>query len=409
MKQRILADCLGGRNNNFDILRLTFSLFVLVGHSFVLDPPSYPVPFHSILKSTWLGSLGVLGFFAISGFLVADSAARHTTIGFTAARVLRIFPALIVSLLLTILLMMNYSSLPARAFLTHPETVWYFVCNVIFYKQTVTLPGIVDGIPNVMNGALWTLNSEVRAYFLLGLVAAFNVMSNKVLATTSVVLVMLVGYFNFGDLPTQLNLPLWKSVSIYFAVGVLFWIYRSSIILDWKVAALCGAWFIWFQGAPYFDVIAPIPWCYFVLCLAYLTPPLPLAQRIGDLSYGLYIYAWPIQLLVSYHVKGIGPWTHVFITLAIAASIAWLSWTLIEKPSLALKRYFMRPLDWQAAGLFFVRSLAGLLRRVFPSASSKVVNPPNAAAGREAVEDPADPTYSDGFSGVPVSKSRAHG
>ncbi len=102
--------------------------------------------------------------------------------------------------------MMNYSKLPADEFLTHPETVWYFVCNVIFYAQTVTLPGIVEGIPNVMNGSLWTLNSEVRAYFLLGLVAAFNAMNDKVIATTTVTLIVLVGYLNFGDLPTQLML-----------------------------------------------------------------------------------------------------------------------------------------------------------------------------------------------------------
>lgn len=109
-----LDSAASGRQNNFDALRLLFALMVVVGHSYPLAPPGTNPPLTWLLHSTSIAHTGLLGFFAISGFLVTESATRRSTVSYAAGRILRIFPGLIVSLLVTILVLTFYSTLPAR-------------------------------------------------------------------------------------------------------------------------------------------------------------------------------------------------------------------------------------------------------------------------------------------------------
>lgn len=336
---KVLGDCQTGRDNNFDLLRLVFSLAVLVGHSFAIEKiPGWKPPFHQILQSTWLGAVGVNGFFLISGFLVAASAVKHDPPTYFVNRFLRIFPGLLACLALTILAMSVISSLGHREYFLHPETARFFVTNLTLTDMTSTLPGVFEGWKvRGINGSLWTLPVEVRLYILLGGLAAVGLLARRLTAIPALLVLGTIGFFSFGDLPLMAPMEAWRRVSAFFLVGSLFWFVRDWIQLRWGIAALCFVAFLYLQGKPYYDYLSVLPFCYLVLSLAYLTPPVDLMRRLGDLSYGIYIYAWPVQRILTWNLGPINPYLHAFYTLCITGALAYLSWRFVEKPALSLR------------------------------------------------------------------------
>lgn len=347
---KLLSDCQTGRENNFDLLRVFFSVCVLVGHSFAIESmPGWPAPFSGILKSTWLGAIGVNGFFLISGFLVAASAVKHDPQTFFINRFLRIFPGLLACLVLTVLVMAFFSSLGYREYFLHPDTVRFFLTNLTLTNMTAHLPGVFEQtVTPIINGSLWTLPVEVRLYILLGMLAAFGVLASRFTATMGLITLAMIGFFNFGDLPTMVPMDAWRNVSVYFLAGALIWFVRDWIQLRWGVAALCLIAFLFFQGKPYYDYLSVVPFCYLVLSLAYLTPPVDLVRRLGDLSYGIYIYAWPVQRILTWSLGPMNPYLHAVYTLCITSVLAFASWRFIEKPALSLrgKLNFQRLRTW---------------------------------------------------------------
>lgn len=145
-----------GKNNNFNLIRIIAALAVLVGHSFALL--RQPEPLGQSLGMS-LGSISVDVFFIASGFLVAGSLMLRQRIGdYLLARVLRIFPGLLVMLLLTVFgLGVYFTSLPVSAYLQHAETHRYFLkCASLVSGVAYTLPGVFEGRPyqGAVNGSL---------------------------------------------------------------------------------------------------------------------------------------------------------------------------------------------------------------------------------------------------------------
>jgi peptidoglycan/LPS O-acetylase OafA/YrhL len=336
---KLLSEAQAGRNNNFDIIRLVLSISVLVGHSFAIEPVAgWPVPLGDILKSTWLGGVGVDGFFIISGFLVTASAMKHDTLTFFLNRFLRVVPALLVCLAVTLLAMSFISSLGQQAYWTHPGTARFFVSNLTLTNMAAGLPGVLENtVTPIVNGSLWTLPVEVRLYILLGGVALFGALATRFTALLALATLAVIGYFNFGDLPTMVGMDSWRAVSVYFLAGSVFFLVKDWIRLSWRIGVLCLAVFLYAQGKPYYAAVAVVPLAYLLFCLAYLTPPVRIVQRIGDLSYGVYIYAWPTQRLLWWWFGPINPVLHALLALVITSALAYLSWRFIEKPALAWK------------------------------------------------------------------------
>jgi peptidoglycan/LPS O-acetylase OafA/YrhL len=76
----------------------------------------------------------------------------------------------------------------------------------------------------------------------------------------------------------------------------------------------------------------------FWFALAVRTPRL---ARIGgrvDISYGVYLYAWPVQNLVIQRAGEISPWLVTGVATPVAAMLGYASWRLVEAPCLALGR-----------------------------------------------------------------------
>lgn len=349
-----LADAAIGRDNNFNLFRLLAAWSVLVSHSFAIvsgDPGTEPLV-------QWLGvtpaSLAVDAFFFTSGFLVTNSLVANSGTGargllrFALARIFRIFPALVVMVLLTILILsLFFTPLPLGEFLQHEQTTRYLLKNsTLFWGTTGSLPGVFSALPlrNVINGSLWTLPFEVRMYVALGglwlLLAPLAGHRKRVFQG----LILLIAV---GALVTHLFALLWEGeldqrrrLTFLFFAGAACWLFRSSIRLNTRnfvmLAIAVGASTL---DKNVFALVYHLGLSYLMLWIAYVPGGvLRKYNRMGDFSYGLYIWAFPVQQAIVSVNPGIGPGHHILYSTVVTLFFAILSWHLIEKPALRLVR-----------------------------------------------------------------------
>jgi peptidoglycan/LPS O-acetylase OafA/YrhL len=357
--------------NNFDILRLLAAAGVLFSHSFVLTGNVEPLPPGLQLSSS---AIGVMMFFAISGFLIARSWAYDPhPLSFAAKRGLRLVPALAVSLVATALILGPLvTTLPVRAYFSDPATKAYILDNLML-QTNYGLPGVFDSnvYPNAVNGSLWTLPLEVKAYTLAAILGLFGLFGRARVAmglvAATVTLMMVPEIRDALPLGNRLTAMLvdvqaraaeialaaagaynvWLRPFAAFLIGAALFALARWIPIRWGIAAVVVA--IW-AGATalggWGSVIAAtcaIP--YLVLVLAYRTRHLVgLPARVGDYSYGLYIYAFPVQqALVHFLALGSG-WVLFALATPATLALAVVSWHYVEAPALALKERLATPL-----------------------------------------------------------------
>ena len=309
------------RANSFDLLRLLAAAAVIYHHVFAIRRDEIP---H--LGYMDFGELGVGIFFAISGYLVTSSWRRAPQArAFFLKRALRIFPGLIASLILTVLVLSSFSTLGHAAYFSSQETLLYIVRNALLYPVTYELPGVFDrnDLPGVVNGSLWTLRLEFTFYIgiaALGLIGALRASTTIALMFVSAVVAIAL-YVVWPDLSGGGLLRLLALTCVF---GFIFisgaWMSISGFEAKWWMAGISLALLftpLWFLALP---VLA-------IYLGKFNSPALP-----ADISYGLYIYAFPIQQILSTN-GSLNIWT----SLALTVPIAVLSWFFVERPALAFK------------------------------------------------------------------------
>lgn len=355
----------GRASNNFDLLRLIAALFVVFAHSF--DLLRIPEPFPHLAGLSW-GFLGVVIFFSISGFLVSRSWDRNPhLIPFALKRTLRLLPALVVVLVLSALVLGPLlTSMPLRAYLDDPGTKAYVLNNVTMQSQ-YNLSGVFthNVYPLAVNGSLWTLPLEVKAYALVALIGIIGLLSRWRVLMVGVAILAVVACIN----PLRSSVPganhfvaslvnvqaspslvyeaklgtytVYADMFAAFIVGAMLYSLRKWVVLRWELAALSivalGGVIAVGGSAPEIGTVILTP--YLVLCFAYGTASIArLPRRFGDYSYGTYVYAFPIQQTISsLHHIGSGWLMFLFATPPTMVA-AVLSWHLIERPALNIKR-----------------------------------------------------------------------
>lgn len=333
-----LSDVVGSRHNNFDLLRLLAAWAVLVSHSFaVVDRPE---PLHQ-LGST-LGNVGVLVFFAVSGLLIRrsweyDPSPRD----FWIKRGLRLLPALaVVGVLTAFLLGPLVTSSSLSAYLSSWQTWIYPVRLVLMFPFGAGLPGVFEDNPmaGAVNGPLWSLPVEVFAYAVLAALGMAGLLRRTWLVASLALL---------GLAWAAVWVPLTSDAigSTYvltaFALGSAAYSFRERIVLSWPVAlgllALCYA--AGLGPTSVRVVVWTVGGVYLSYWFAYALPPIGrLVTRFGDASYGVYIWAFPVQqTIVQVGGVDLSPWAVIAIATPIVYALAQLSWHLVESPALRHK------------------------------------------------------------------------
>jgi len=343
-----LSNFTQGRDNNFNLIRLSAALAVLVSHSFVLvSGHREAAPLLTIL-GMHLGNIAVDIFFIISGFLVTGSLlSRQSTIEFVWARLLRIYPALIVMVLLSVFLLgLFFTTIPATSFLRSHETHVYMLQNMTLVSDVAyTLPGVFESLPmkKIVNGSLWTMPYEILLYMMLailwlafGLVGSFRLQALK----SSVLLLAVVSFFAFfADHLVARSESDFSRLFFMFFTGAAYYVLKERIVLSyWFFAFALAGLLASVIDKKIFFVVYILLLAYILFFLAYVPAGrIRNFSRIGDYSYGVYIYAFPVQQSIAAIIPGVSVIKMLVLSSTATLIIAALSWNLIEKHALRLK------------------------------------------------------------------------
>ena len=350
-----LADRLEGRDNNFNLIRMIAASAVLVSHAFPITLGPGAVEPLVGLTGTTLGLHAVAVFFVISGLLIARSLERSPTfVHWLTARVLRLFPGLLVVLLLTMLVLGPLvTSLPLAAYAADPATWTYVPRNLSLAFLQYPLPGVFEGNPHgpAINGSLWSLVHEVGCYAGVAIAGALGLLRRPRLFLGALTL-LLAARIGMAQTGLVQSLPgLFVTLAFSFALGMAAWVWRERLVLHGALLAGLWALALALWPTPVFAEALAVALAYSTLWLAYVPRGALLAfNRLGDYSYGVYIYAFPMQQLMAHLFPGQSPLTNIALAAPPTLLCAVLSWRLVEKRALAWSRPLADRLTGRRAG-----------------------------------------------------------
>ncbi len=338
-------------DNFFTPLRLLFAIFVVVGHSFSIalrDANAEPHIFYIYTFSY----LAVNLFFIASGFLVTKSMLfRQDKAEFSSARVLRIYPALIVHVLFVMFIIGPLAtSLPLGDFMSDPQFFMQPFMVLTFFETNMIMPGMFESntgiapLEPIGSAPLWTLRYEILAYIgtLLAFYLGFMKRSWMIFAQFVITAILWIAAKKTGiyeDLPATIQSLLRFGVA--YSLGATIYAYKDKLSFNIWGLTLCIIVTCMTQATIFSEVTVNITLAYFVFYLAYIkAPKLNWMKKMNDLSYGIYIYHWCIMQTLSFYYPGLGVFSLFMSTMCITIILAALSWHFVEKPALTQKKAF---------------------------------------------------------------------
>lgn len=336
------------REGSFDSLRLIAALLVFHSHSFALAGlPEPALPGYS-----W-GGAAVVIFFAMSGYWVSRSALERPLASFAVARALRIVPGLAVCCLVTVVICALATSDAVGSYFRNPET-WGWLQNSLpfWLPQRVVLPGVFeDGAIHAPNGALWTLPYEVFCYVLAAAAALFGPKGMRTAMAGAAIFALAVLFGSAPDAALALTSDLSRKSLALFAGAFFFgaWLNGASDRHLARAVLLAGAAAFLARHDPTAALITGVL-LYGSLAI-WVGRNLHLDRvltRGRDISYGVYIYAFPCEQLA---VRALPPHdllsyaAYYAAALTATVTLAWLSWIAVEKPALSAKAGLSRTVE----------------------------------------------------------------
>lgn len=345
---------INNRVNNFDFLRFVASSLVIVSHSSALTGSGIDL-FALISKGQeTLGGVSVGVFFVISGYLICASFIKtHNILKYFYARILRIFPALVIVLIVTTFLIGPLiTRLSFKEYILNQATLSYLK-SVMLYPMQYSLPGVEFSngkFGSVVNGSLWTLSFEFTCYILIGILGLTKLLNKKFVLILFLIALFVQCFQNLlfpaastANFFPYINQAQFIKLGTQFLSGTVLYFYRENLVFSLKYfffsifVFLCS--FYYGKG---FGFLFPICGSYLIFYIAYnANIKLQNFSKYGDFSYGIYIYGFLVQQLViklfDGHMNNNMNW---IISLPISILCGIFSWHLIEKKCLALKDRF---------------------------------------------------------------------
>lgn len=338
-----LGQAFDPRHNALNAWRLVLAAEVILWHSFPLT--GHDVSAKPVLQL--LFSTGVDGFFALSGFLIISSWLRNPNLrDYLIARALRILPGLWACLALTAFVIaplgVAIQGGHAGKLLFSSAPIEYVVKNsTLLSALALDIAGTPAGVPEhgVWNGSVWTLVWEVLCYLVVAGCGLIGLANRRWLP---------VGVLALGIIAAVLLPPLaypgpWTNpqlavrFAIMFSAGAIMYLWRDVIPARWSLVVVSMLVVAVSSLLPDYRVIGALPLAYAIIVSGSLLKDGRLGLRT-DLSYGAYIYAFPVQqLLVICGLSALHPVLFFIVATAATLPLAALSWFLVEKPARSLK------------------------------------------------------------------------
>lgn len=330
-----------GRQNNFDLIRMIAASGVLVSHAFPISQgPAAVQPLERWLDGITLGTVCVIVFFVLSGFFITKSFDQgRDWRRFLRARAYRLFPALVTVLCVTVLV--------AGLFLTRSDAATFWRAAPAYILRHLTLVEPVYGLPGTfvdnpygqpINGSLWTLFYEVLCYAAVFVAGIAGLLRRGPAAVAALVVLAAASVADEAlDLPARLsNLA---DLALPFGLGGAIYLWRDRIPLSPLIAVGLAGLAGLAHGTAAFPLALTLALGYGAVLAGFVRwRPLLGYNRLGDYSYGTYIFAFPIQQILA--ATGVAdPLTNMALALPATCACAVLSWHLVEAPALARVRH----------------------------------------------------------------------
>jgi peptidoglycan/LPS O-acetylase OafA/YrhL len=333
-----------GRSSGFDYLRIILACLIVGWHSYpVAYGPEAALDFWTRWPGLFL-QLILPCFFALSGFLVSASKTRVTLSVFLWLRVIRLFPALAVEIILSALILGPLlTQLPLSTYFTTRNFYSYFG-NMVGWVHFV-LPGVFldNQIPNVVNASLWTLPFELECYVLISVLVVLGIFTGagKRMLACLVVVTAIAALINIamGVNAAPMGTVNGRLLVLNFLAGAVLYSYRARIPYHPGIAVFAAVAGMVLMRFDYLVYLSPILTAYLTVYLGLLNPARTIVVSSGDYSYGTYIYAFPIQQTIASLMHGRATWLSIVsASLPLTIGFSLMSWHFIEKPFQRFKK-----------------------------------------------------------------------
>jgi peptidoglycan/LPS O-acetylase OafA/YrhL len=343
-----------GRNRRLDLFRIVFATMVLLAHAPELTDGNRSREIFNRLTGSGMsfGEVGVMGFFLLSGYLIVQSwQGDPEFLNYLRKRVLRIVPGFLVAALLsTVVVGLLAPGIPD--FFRHFNKDFIFSVLLLGSPKT---PPVFPGLPDAdVNRSMWTIAYEFRNYILAGIFGACGLLRRSSIWVGVTVLLLVI-----AAIPALEHLLEWHRLVRYighpedfyrltamFFVGGCFHLLRDRIVFRpvFAMAAAAGLLLVIIFNPGILEITLTLLGGYLLFYLAQVPLNfLPTMNRFPDISYGIYLYGWPVESLWIWYRHG-SPWITFLASTVICFALGWLSWHFVERPMLKLKRKATAPL-----------------------------------------------------------------
>lgn len=337
MATRMLVDEFTSRDNSLNALRLILALLVIVSHAPLLVGAGNPYQWADLEIGGW----AVAGFFGVSGWLITSSRLNLYFAPFMWRRCLRILPGFWLMLLVTAIVFAPLAAWRAGDPVVWSSAVSYALNNFSLWIFQPEIGGTLLSNPtSVWNLSLWTLFWEMFCYIGVGVLFGLRAARRdpRLLGAVFVIVTcanVLIRTLDVGGLSPALEAGL--RLGSFFLAGAALRVYAHKIPVSLPLATASIAAVALLYAFDMVGALGGLPLAYLAL-FAGITLPLSRVGSRNDISYGIYIYAFPVgQLIVLSGGESMSVFWFTVLNMALVVPLAWGSWMLVERVAIRFK------------------------------------------------------------------------
>jgi peptidoglycan/LPS O-acetylase OafA/YrhL len=338
---------LNPRRNSLNLIRLVLALAVLVHHCW----PLMGLGGGPAFAGEWLGGWAVAGFFSISGYLITGSRFSNRLGDYLVHRIARIMPAFLTCLVVMVAVIAPLGFLAAKGTLngylsTATTPLNYLFSNMFLKMQHADISGGPYDVPypGAWNGSLWSLYYEFVCYLIIAVLGIFAFFRKSPWPITIAFVASVIVQANIDRITVYMgqnfDFVLLMRLLPFFLGGSAMFVWRHRIGLHWigGILAIFASLIVVSAFPSWGGQACGAFVAYAFLWISSWLPSPKFIYR-NDISYGLYIYAFPIQqLLAVYGLHKFGLATYMALSAAITTFFALASWFLVEQPIMSKVR-----------------------------------------------------------------------